>query len=68
MNQMINMAIRILMRTLMTVGVSKGIDYAYRDKKTDDNSPQSREARKQSKKTAQNAKRTLRMIRRIGRF
>lgn len=52
----------------MNVGINKGMDYIYRDKNIDENSPEAKQARKEAKKTSKSARQTMRTIRRIGRF
>ncbi len=64
MNRIINM----FMRQFMNIGVNKGIDHIYRNKETDPNAPEAKQAQKHAGAASKNAKQAMRMIRRIGRF
>lgn len=70
MNRMINMIINQVMRRLVNVGMTKGMDYFTRDKNKglDENSPAAKQNRKNAKNVSKSAKQTLKMARRIGRF
>lgn len=70
MNKMINMVINQVMRRLVNVGMTKGMDYITQDKNKglDENSPVAKQNRKNAKNASKNAKQTLKMARRIGRF
>jgi F0F1-type ATP synthase membrane subunit b/b' len=67
---MISMIINQVMRRVINVGMTKGIDYFTQDKtkKIDENSPEAKQNRKNANQVSKNAKQTLKMARRIGRF
>jgi hypothetical protein len=56
------------MRKGMNLGINKGLDYMYRDKNVDDNSPEAKQTSAEAKKASKNVRQTMRTIRRIGRF
>jgi hypothetical protein len=67
---MINMVINQVMRRVINVGMTKGMDYLTRNKNKDldENSPEAKQNRKNANDVSKSAKQTLKMARKIGRF
>ena len=66
LNQLINMAGRMLTRKLMSRGMDAGIDaISRRGKRPEEMTPEEREAAKKTKQNAQKARRGLGMARRF---
>ncbi len=65
MNQIINMAVRMIMRKLITLGIDKGVDaMAKRNGHKEADSAQQAQTAESTKRTKQ----SIRMMRRLGRF
>ncbi len=65
MNQMMNMVIRMVMRRLVNLGITKGVDAWAKRQGRDDATPEQKAQTAENKKRAKQA---IRMTRRIGRF
>lgn len=65
MNQMINMVVRIVVRQLVNLGITKGIDAWANRQGRKDATP---EQKAQTAETKKRARQAIRVSRRIGRF
>ena len=66
MNQLINMAVRMLMRKGMNAGINKGVELAARKgKRAEDMTPEDQAQAKDAQQTAQKARKGMRTARRF---
>ncbi len=66
--RLIQMAIRMVMRTVMRRGIGAGIDYATRRGGKTESSPEDKAQANQAGKLGKKARKSIRMARRIGRM